>query len=114
MEVRQSTLISLSFAILTLFRWFDETPLGRIVSRFTNDMQIIDSVIYNSIWVCGETATSIATRLFGVILFSPIFVIPSMLAAYCGFVLGNIYLRCQLAIRRETRCADKPIHVMIF
>jgi len=94
-------------------RWFDETPLGRIISRFTKDVQTVDWEIYQSVYVCCETATGIMTRLFGVILFSPIFVIPSMIVACCGFALGNIYLRCQLAIKRETRCRVNRLYCTI-
>ena len=53
----------------------------------------------------AELTITLLTKLVVVIIFTPIFVFPSILIAIFGFLLGNLYLRAQLSVKREKRYA---------
>jgi hypothetical protein len=53
--------------------------------------------------VLTELGITLLTKLVVVVIFTPIFLFPSMLIATFGFFLGNLYLRAQLSVKREMR-----------
>ena len=55
--------------------------------------------------VLSELGITLLTKLAVIIIFTPIFVFPSMIIAIFGFFLGNLYLRAQLSVKREMRYA---------
>ena len=52
-----------------------------------------------------ELAITLLTKLVVIVVFTPLFVFPSMFIAVFGFFLGNLYLRAQLSVKREMRYA---------
>jgi hypothetical protein len=48
---------------------------------------------------------TMVTRLVVIIIFTPIFLFPTMAFSMAGFYLGNLYLRAQLSVKREMRYA---------
>ena len=87
-------------------RWLDETPLARVIARFTQDIRSVDGpVSQNLIWVV-ECAIGTVTKFGVVILFTPIFFGPSVVIAGAGLFLGNMYLKAQLSMKRETRSVE--------
>lgn len=92
------------------FRWLDITPVGRIVTRCTQDIASIDGAL--EILACMLMRMSInLIALFT----SAVFVagwyafVPGMLLAVLGGFLGLVYLKCQLSIRREVSNAKAPV-----
>ena len=52
-----------------------------------------------------ELAITLLTKIVVIVIFTPIFVFPSIFIAVFGFFLGNLYLRAQLSVKREMRYA---------
>ena len=52
-----------------------------------------------------EMGTTMITKLVVIIIFTPIFLFPSVAFSMVGLCLGNVYLRAQLSVKRETRYA---------
>lgn len=48
-------------------------------------------------------------RLAGVVLFSPIFILPGLAIAALGVWLGQVYMRAQLSVKREVSTAKAPV-----
>jgi ABC-type multidrug transport system fused ATPase/permease subunit len=86
-------------------RWLDETPTGRIIARCTQDIRAIDGPVPEAVVTLAEIGITLVTKLVVVIIFTPIFMLPSMFIAIFGFFLGNLYLRAQLSVKREMRYA---------
>jgi len=63
-----------------------------------------------------ELVITLLTKLVVIIVFTPIFVFPSMFIALFGFFLGNLYLRAQLSVKREVRYAIAmlPLYNVLF
>ncbi|PPR07922.1 hypothetical protein CVT24_000902 [Panaeolus cyanescens] len=64
------------------FRWLDETPTGRMISRCTQDINAIDGPIPQLLMWCLEPVVAVITKLTVIVLFSPAFFIPASLRAY--------------------------------
>jgi len=85
------------------FRWLDETPTARIIARCTQDVRSIDGPLpQNFYWVVNQS-TGVVIRLCAVIIVTPIFIVPGLFVALVGTVMGSIYLKAQLSIKRELR-----------
>jgi ABC-type multidrug transport system fused ATPase/permease subunit len=84
-------------------RWLDETPTGRIIARCTQDIRAVDGPIPDAVMALTELGITLLTKLVVVVIFTPIFLFPSMFIATFGFFLGNLYLRAQLSVKREMR-----------
>ena len=86
-------------------RWLDETPTGRIIARCTQDIHAVDGPIPQAVASLTDMGITMITKLVVIIIFTPIFLIPSMAFSMVGICLGNVYLRAQLSVKREMRYA---------
>ncbi|KAI0076666.1 multidrug resistance-associated ABC transporter [Panus rudis PR-1116 ss-1] len=93
----------------TTLRWLDRTPISRILTRCTQDIQSIDSQFPLSLYVFIDISFMIFTKFFAVILISPIFIFPGALLVALGVLLGNIYMKAQLPVKREASNARAPV-----
>jgi ABC-type multidrug transport system fused ATPase/permease subunit len=85
------------------FSWLDATPTSRIIARCTQDMGVIDSSLYELLGVAVAIAVSMIVKLSGLVFFSPILLFPGILVSVVSAYLGNIYLKAQMSVQRETR-----------
>ncbi|KZT60623.1 P-loop containing nucleoside triphosphate hydrolase protein [Calocera cornea HHB12733] len=92
------------------FRWLDSTPVGRIVSRFTQDIGEIDGALTEQ----GQTVIRMTIKLilkFGAaIAFSPAFLLPGLIITVLGIGLGHIYMIAQMAIKRIRSNWRSPLY----
>ena len=56
-----------------------------------------------------EMATAMLLKLCAVMLYSPIFAIPGIMIAAVGSWIGQVYLKAQLAVKREQSNARAPV-----
>ena len=50
-----------------------------------------------------DLSMGMVIKLGAIVLFTPIFFLPGVGVAVFGFYLGNMYLKAQLSVKRETR-----------
>ncbi|KAG8914835.1 hypothetical protein FRC00_010530 [Tulasnella sp. 408] len=94
----------------TTLRWLDSTPQGRIVARFTQDMRSIDSSVPGLFNMMVEMTLSLLFRFGAVSIYSPVFLLPGLGVAAIGAWLGQLYMRAQLAVKREMSNAKSPLY----
>ncbi|KAF8310655.1 ATP-binding cassette transporter [Clavulina sp. PMI_390] len=100
----------LARAILsTTFRFLDKTPVGRIVQRFTKDIGSIDTGLPRKIFNVIQLTLHIVQRLVIIICFAPAFLLPSIILAALGVILGQYYIHAQLPVKREMSNARAPV-----
>lgn len=51
----------------------------------------------------------IITKFAAVVFYSPIFIIPGIFLVIAGVCLGRVYMRAQLAVKRESSNARAPV-----
>ncbi|KAF8957025.1 multidrug resistance-associated ABC transporter [Flammula alnicola] len=90
-------------------RWLDETPVGRIITRCTQDIRAIDGPIPQSLLWAVDCVSGILAKLGAIVLFTPIFLGPGISVAIIGLWMGNMYLKAQLSVKRETSNARSPM-----
>lgn len=56
-----------------------------------------------------DKTLGIIARFFAVITLSPIFTIPGIVIAGLGGYMGNLYMKAQLPIKRESSNAKAPV-----
>jgi len=54
------------------------------------------------LWLLDLSA-GMVTKLGAIVLFTPLFLVPGVGVAIFGFYLGNMYLKAQLSVKRESR-----------
>ena len=90
-------------------RWFDITPVGRILSRFTTDFSIIDSKIVDDF---SETLYSflelVGISVVGFIV-SPAMIIFASVALVVAALIGKRYLGGAREVKRLEAIARSPI-----
>ncbi|KAF8218227.1 hypothetical protein K438DRAFT_1925383 [Mycena galopus ATCC 62051] len=93
----------------TTFRWLDVTPTSRIIARFTADIGAVDDELSEGFLDLMGSALSLLTRLFAIVLFSPLFFVPGAFVAVLGVWCGRIYMSSQLSVKREMSNASAPV-----
>ncbi|KAL0579459.1 hypothetical protein V5O48_002565 [Marasmius crinis-equi] len=60
----------------TTLRWIDTTPMSRIVTRFTQDVQVVDGPIVSSLKIVGNLTAKLVVKFFAVVALTPAFLPP--------------------------------------
>ncbi|KAK7694256.1 hypothetical protein QCA50_001436 [Cerrena zonata] len=90
-------------------RWLDRTPVSRIITRCSQDIQEIDGEIPVMMMQWFDVTFIIIVKLVAVVLLSPIFIIPGIVLIIAGVSLGHVYMRAQLPVKRESSNARAPV-----
>jgi ABC-type multidrug transport system fused ATPase/permease subunit len=93
----------------TTLRWLDTTPTSRIIARCTRDIRAVDSQIPEQLGALLDISACMITRLAGVVILTPIFVVPGFLLAVIGGFCGQLYIKAQLGVKRHMSVAHAPV-----
>lgn len=92
-------------------RFFDRTPIGRIVNRFSSDMETIDQAVAPQM---SFLVYSIVATLFVILLISwvvPLFMLPGTGIALLYCLIGTYYLATSRDMKRLNSVSRSPIYV---
>ncbi|KAG0166993.1 hypothetical protein DFQ28_007487 [Apophysomyces sp. BC1034] len=92
-------------------RFFDSTPLGRILNRFSSDLETIDQSVAPSL---SMLLFSIIATIYVVILVSiitPAFIFPGIFIAFLFWTIGTYYLKTSRDMKRLNSVSRSPIYV---
>jgi ABC-type multidrug transport system fused ATPase/permease subunit len=90
-------------------KWFDYVPTGMILNRFSQDIQSLDSILLNWLRMSLDNQLRLLLRISGIASILPIFALPAVILCMIGFVVGEIYTRSQISIKRLTSATRSPI-----
>ncbi|KIJ38934.1 hypothetical protein M422DRAFT_33000 [Sphaerobolus stellatus SS14] len=93
----------------TTLRWLDETPTSRIITRCTQDIRAVDGPVADSWEIVVEIGLAVISKLVVVVMFTPIFLFPALGVAFMAMYAGNMYLKAQMAVKREMSNAKAPV-----
>merc|ERR1740121_924027 len=89
--------------------WFDVTPVGRILNRFTADLDIMDNQLARVLMQVGSCLEATLSSLVAIVIIQPLvvtFVVP------CGvvyFVVSRYYVNLARDIQRLESVSKTPI-----
>lgn len=89
--------------------WFEAIPAGRITNRFAGDMASIDGVIGTGLRTMLDTFMMLLFRIGAVSAIMPVFVVPSILACLSGVIVGEMFTRTVVVVKRLTSSAQSPV-----
>ncbi|KAJ3557434.1 hypothetical protein NM688_g1473 [Phlebia brevispora] len=90
-------------------RWLDQTPTSRIIARCTQDIAAVDGTFVAIFSGFVQMTFGILTKFGAVIVMSPVCVIPGVVLFILGGWLGQLYMKAQLAVKRERSNARAPV-----
>ncbi|KIJ48474.1 hypothetical protein M422DRAFT_247819 [Sphaerobolus stellatus SS14] len=93
----------------TTLRWLDKTPTSRVITRCTQDISSIDSRIPEILSGLFEVTVLIIVRFFAIIILTPIFGFMGLVVMGLGIMLGHLYIRARLSVKREQDKAKSPV-----
>jgi hypothetical protein len=70
---------------------------------------IVDSSIPEFLAPVLNIGISMFMKFIAVVVFSPVFLLPGVIAFVVGALLGQIYMKAQLSVKRETSNARSPV-----
>ncbi|KAI9018109.1 P-loop containing nucleoside triphosphate hydrolase protein [Phycomyces nitens] len=90
-------------------RFFDTTPVGRILNRFSKDFETIDSSVPNDMmyfWIQSLTVITIIITVSSVL---PIFLLPITIVTIINFIYGAMFVQTSRELKRMDSVARSPI-----
>ncbi|KAH9851409.1 multidrug resistance-associated ABC transporter [Lenzites betulinus] len=93
----------------TTLRWLDKTPTSRVIARCTADIQAVDTSLPKYVLAVIETAIFMTLRIIAVALVAPIFIVPAVIIGAAGALLGRIYMKAQICVKREMSNTRAPV-----
>jgi len=70
---------------------------------------IVDSTIPDYLNAVLSMGLSMFAKFIAVVIFSPVFLFPGVAAFAIGALLGQIYIKAQLSVKREMSNARSPV-----
>ncbi|KAK2036013.1 hypothetical protein LZ31DRAFT_273557 [Colletotrichum somersetense] len=89
--------------------WYKKTPVGRIINRFSSDMSSLDLTVSPQLRAFLECGISLVIRIFAISSIMPIFMLPAAVTCAVGLVVGEIYTRTAVTIKRLVASSQSPI-----
>ncbi|CAE7194831.1 unnamed protein product, partial [Rhizoctonia solani] len=90
-------------------RWLDSTPAGRVIARFTQDIQSVDGDLPEGFNILVAITIGLLSRFIAIIVFSPLFILLGATVSVLGIWLGQVYITSQLSVKREMSNARSPV-----
>jgi len=90
-------------------RWFDKTPSGRILNRFSKDIDTIDSGLQMYIMVVVETAIDAVISVCTVVWGAPLFALPLFIIGGLQYWISLGYVSVSRDLRRIESNTRSPI-----
>ncbi|BGP16287.1 hypothetical protein JCM10213_008267 [Rhodosporidiobolus nylandii] len=101
---------TLSKVVYAPFRYFDQTPTGRILNRFSTDFNTVDGSLVDSFRITGTHVSSFIVNVLVVIIVSPTFIPPAFLIIYAYIRYALAFVRTSRDLRRLESNARSPIY----
>ncbi|OAD09018.1 hypothetical protein MUCCIDRAFT_32834, partial [Mucor lusitanicus CBS 277.49] len=91
-------------------RFFDTTPVGRILNRFGKDVSTIDMQIARSASFLIECVTGVIASTIVISIITPQFFVVAVAISCLYFVIGLFYLRISRELKRLNSVSRSPIY----
>ncbi|KAH9854526.1 multidrug resistance-associated ABC transporter [Lenzites betulinus] len=90
-------------------RWHDVTPQGRILNRFSKDIETVDTSLASSLQSVNQSLTLFAVSIFTVVVVFPLFIFPALILGFFYRRVAIAYLNTGRDVRRMESNTRSPI-----
>ncbi|KAJ2800586.1 Transporter of the ATP-binding cassette (ABC), partial [Coemansia guatemalensis] len=91
-------------------RFFDTTPVGRLINRFSKDMETIDQSLSSSLAIFITELTASAAILVVISVITPAFILGAIFITVTYWIIGVLYLSASREIKRFESVTKSPIY----
>ncbi|KAG0293961.1 hypothetical protein BGZ96_002011 [Linnemannia gamsii] len=91
-------------------RFFDTTPVGRIINRFSKDFEVIDTQMMSKMVSLATDALGIVTIILVVTFVTPSFLIAAALIATAYVFIGAYYISASRELKRIESVTKSPLY----
>ncbi|KAJ2649364.1 Transporter of the ATP-binding cassette (ABC) [Coemansia sp. RSA 1250] len=91
-------------------RFFDTTPVGRLINRFSKDMETIDQSLSSSLAIFVTELTASLAILVVISVITPAFTLGAIIIAVIYWIIGILYLSASREIKRFESVTKSPIY----
>ncbi|KAJ2746581.1 Transporter of the ATP-binding cassette (ABC) [Coemansia sp. BCRC 34301] len=91
-------------------RFFDTTPAGRLINRFSKDMETIDQSLSSSLAILLTELISSVAILVVIAAITPAFTLGAIAVAAIYWVIGGLYLSVSRELKRFESVTKSPIY----
>ncbi|GAA5820282.1 hypothetical protein JCM11251_005555 [Rhodosporidiobolus azoricus] len=100
---------SLRRVVYAPFRYFDVTPTGRVLNRFSQDFATIDGSLVDSFRITFTHFSSFIVNVVVIVLVSPRFIAPAVVIIWAYVHYARMFVRTSRDLRRLESNARSPI-----
>lgn len=93
----------------TTMRWLDTTPTARVITRATQDIRAVDGPIPSMLFFVLGMTLAMLTRFAAVVIITPIYLFPGTIITVVAGLIGQVYIKAQLSVKREMSNAKSPV-----
>ncbi|KAN0111601.1 hypothetical protein V8E52_008339 [Russula decolorans] len=90
-------------------RWHDTTPQGRMLNRFSKDIETVDSSLASSLQAVNSSLATFASSVITVTVIFPLFLVPASVIGFVYRMLAIGYLNTGRDLRRMESNSRSPI-----
>ncbi|KAI0827335.1 multidrug resistance-associated ABC transporter [Trametes gibbosa] len=90
-------------------RWHDVTPQGRMLNRFSKDVETVDTSLAGSLQLVNQSLALFVVSMFTVIAVFPLFIFPAVILGFFYRRFAIAYLNTGRDIRRMESNTRSPI-----
>ncbi|RPA89809.1 hypothetical protein L873DRAFT_1831877 [Choiromyces venosus 120613-1] len=98
-----------SAVLYSPIRFFDTTPVGRIINRLSNDISALDYNLGSYVHVVFDQLLDIVFRAGVTTSLLPAFLFPTVLVSLIGILCGELYVRAQIGVKRIISVKESPL-----
>ncbi|KAI5288946.1 hypothetical protein KEM52_000971 [Ascosphaera acerosa] len=92
------------------FRFFDSTPLGRLMNRFSKDIEAVDQEVAPVARGVIQCAASILIIVILITVITPAFLFAAIFIAFAYVAIGTLYMRPSRDLKRLESIQRSPLY----
>lgn len=89
--------------------WHNATPAGRVVNRFSRDVDSLDTDLNRTLMTALGLGVQTAVRMLAVTAVLPVFVAPALVFGALGGLAGEMYTRAAVPVKRLLSSSQSPV-----
>lgn len=89
--------------------WWKKVPAGRVVNRFSRDMNSLDNWLGRMLEYFLAMFVNIFFRLGAISSILPVFMVPGLFTCVIGIACGEMYTRTAVTVKRLVSSSQSPV-----
>ncbi|KAK8792333.1 hypothetical protein WA158_001868 [Blastocystis sp. Blastoise] len=90
--------------------FFDKTPMGRVVNRFSKDIYTIDKTLPNCFTDVGNTFMNVVSTILVIVISTPIFIVALIPIAFYYMYQQQVYVKTSREVKRIESITRSPVY----